>query len=547
MVMFLSVNISAQVSNAPRPVSNTYLLKNCHVVPAPGRLLHNQNILIQQGVIKEVGTDFKVPFDAMTINADSLYVYAGFIDGYSHTGIAKPDKKDMPKKEKPDDHPFDAMGVTPHLTAQTFFKSADKTVSELRRAGVTVSHIAPRGGMLSGKTDVIILGQKHAESLTIRSSVAQHFQLVPASGTFPSTIIGVMAQFQDIYTNASLAGKYMDMYDKNPAGLVRPAYHNAYAELYPTTTGSMPYVIPANHTRDIYRILDLQQKMKFKLILADVKQGWHVIEQLKTSDHGLFLSLDLPDIKKEKKDSTNQSVLSAMRDEEAFYQKKDSVLLMYHRQASLFEKEGIEFGFSFHEVKPDKVGDHIRSMISHGLTHETALKALTTYPAKCLGIDKSVGTVEKGKLAHLVVFDKPFYDDKAQVKYVFVDGEMHTYEQKTQKKAESNEVNPYLGNWSYSIDIPGDTRRGTMDLYIKDNVVTVRMTGDDSSYSSESDDVVLDGNSMTFSIVVSIGQDIRLDYRLTFEKESFTGQVDVENFGTYAVSGTKFSKPDRID
>jgi hypothetical protein len=355
-----------------------------------------------------------------------------------------------------------------------------------------------------------------------------------------------MAQFQDIYKNASLAGKHMDLYDKNPEGMVRPGYHKAFAELYPTTTGSMPYVVPATHTRAIFRILDLQKKMKFKLILADVKQGWQVIEYLKGSNHGLFLSLDLPELKPEGKDSTNLSATPLIRDEKEFYQKKDSVLLMYHRQASLFEKAGIEFGFSFHDVKADKAGSHIRSMISHGLTHETALKALTTYPAGLLGIDKSVGTVEKGKLAHLVVFDKPFYEDKAQVKFVFVDGEMHTFEQKTQKKVSSTEANQYLGDWTYNIDIPEDTRRGTMNIYLNDNVISIRMTGDDSSYSAEASDIVVDGNIMTFSMVISMGQDIRLDYRLNFENESFKGQVDVENFGTFAVSGTRFSKPERL-
>lgn len=541
--MILSLPLGAQVSNAPKVLSTTYLLKNCFIVPSPGKLLKNQNILIKDGLIQEVGAEFRTPFDAIVVQADSLYVYAGFIDGYSHTGIARPDKKDNSKKET-NDHPYHMMGITPHMSAQNFFRSDDKGVAENRRAGVTMAHVVPRGGMLSGKTDVILLGQKHAESMTVKAGFAQHFQLVPASGTFPSTFIGVLSQFQDVFQNAALAGKHTEMYKENPEGMVRPDYHNALIELFPTTTRDMPYIVPASHTRDIFRILDLQKKLKFKLILANVKQGWQVVDDLKDAGHGVLLSLELPEIKSGNRDSLVRDSSSWVNDEQLFYTKKDSILLMYHRQAHLFEKAGIEFGFSFVDVKADKISDHIRSMIKHGLTPEGALKSLTTYPARLFGLEKLVGSVEKGKLAHLVVFNKPFHEDEAQLKYVFLDGDMYKYDQKEKKQKESYSVKKYLGSWSYSIDIPGDPRKGMMDIYNENNVYHVRMTGDDGSYAAVSKDMVLEGKLMSFSMVINMGQDIRLDYRLNMEKESFKGQVDIENIGTYSISGTKVSTPD---
>lgn len=544
MAFFLCSEVYGQVSNEPKLFTKTYVLKNCHIVPQPGQIIFNQNILIKEGVIQEIGTNFRIPFDAVSVAADSLYVYAGFIDGYSHTGIPEPEKKEGEQKAKSEENEYSSIGVTPHLYAKEFFKPTEKSVTDLRSVGVLMSHVVPRGGMLSGKSDVIVLGQKHAEISTLKSGFAQHFQLIPAKGSFPSTIIGVMTKFQEIHTNAAWAGKHILAYEDNPYGMHRPNYHQALIELYPNTTGDLGYIIPATHTKDIHRVLDLQKKMNFKLILANVKQGWHMIPAIKSSQAGLFLSLDLPELKKPKADSIKIVEKIIEKEKKEYYLKKDSILIMFHQQGALFEKEGVEFGFSFHEVKTDKILSNIRSMVANGLSQETALKALTTYPAKILGVDKSVGTIEKGKLAYLALFDKPLFDEKANLRYIFVDGEPFKYDDKQKKSVPTTLQKRYKGIWSYIIEGAESQRIGKMEISFEDNNCKITIKRADSEEIIEAKEVNFEDNVLQFNTVIHEGELINYNFKLSFDRDSFTGNVVIANQGSYSMTGKLIKNPD---
>lgn len=62
--------------------------------------------------------------------------------------------------------------------------------------------------------------------------------------------------------------------------------------------------------------------------------------------------------------------------------------------------------------------------MAHGLSFDEALKTITLNPAKLLGIDARVGSIEKGKDADLVLFDGDPFEYLTKVKMVFIDGEM---------------------------------------------------------------------------------------------------------------------------
>jgi imidazolonepropionase-like amidohydrolase len=46
----------------------------------------------------------------------------------------------------------------------------------------------------------------------------------------------------------------------------------------------------------------------------------------------------------------------------------------------------------------------VMELVRHGLPADVALRGLTLVPAKALGVDKKVGTLEVGKNADLLVF-----------------------------------------------------------------------------------------------------------------------------------------------
>src|SRR5205807_10093315 len=64
----------------------------------------------------------------------------------------------------------------------------------------------------------------------------------------------------------------------------------------------------------------------------------------------------------------------------------------------------------------------LRKAIAAGLSKEAALDALTRRAAEIAGLGKRLGTIEKGKLGHLVVMTGPIGDENAKPRYVLADG-----------------------------------------------------------------------------------------------------------------------------
>ncbi len=64
----------------------------------------------------------------------------------------------------------------------------------------------------------------------------------------------------------------------------------------------------------------------------------------------------------------------------------------------------------------------MKKAIDAGLSPDAALRALTLSPAEIFGVADVTGSIEKGKIANLVVTDGDLFDKKTKVKMVFVDG-----------------------------------------------------------------------------------------------------------------------------
>ncbi|MBK8546940.1 MAG: amidohydrolase family protein [Saprospiraceae bacterium] len=147
--------------------------------------------------------------------------------------------------------------------------------------------------------------------------------------------------------------------------------------------------------------------------------------------------------RKKKKSSKKDSVKTNVKDsvfinmeERGFEEKRQRALEEHFKQAASFEKAGLSFGFSLLSSKPEDVLKNIKKMVKYGLSEKKALEALTTYPAGVFGVLSQTGTVEKGKIANLVITDKPVFEEKSSVKYVFVEGTIFDYSQTKPTKSE---------------------------------------------------------------------------------------------------------------
>ena len=70
--------------------TQTIAIQSIDITVSPGRTIQNGTVLIENGLISEVGRSISIPSHAEVIDGNGLNVYAGFIDGLSHAGMPAP-------------------------------------------------------------------------------------------------------------------------------------------------------------------------------------------------------------------------------------------------------------------------------------------------------------------------------------------------------------------------------------------------------------------------------------------------------------------------
>lgn len=530
------------------PVSRTYAITNATITQGPGRKVTQATLVIKNGLISAVGKGVSIPPDAIIIKGDSLNVYAGFIDGLSRVGVAKP--KEEANRERPKDpgNPTpEYAGITPEKDVRTVLNPQEKSIDEIRALGFTTAQVVPYGNMLPGSAAVILLSGKTVDAMVLQGKTAIFSELQGAQRAYPSTVIAVMAKFRELYKQAQQSKNYEGLYASNRSGLNRPASDRILEAFYPVIDKRIPVVFEADKYLETQRIMNLQNDLGFLLVLADVKEGWEAISKIKSTNTKVFLSLDLPEDKKDdKKDSKDkkpepkqQETTLSPQEKEALEKRKEEFLALYTGQAAAFQKAGVTFGFSTLSAKASDVRANLRRMIKAGLTEDQALAALTTNGAQLLGLSDRLGTLDNGKIANVVITDKPYFHEKSNVRYVFVDGVMYKYDPKDAPKADAGKFD-IVGTWTVTTNTPDGKTEETLTIKKEGKDFTGSVSGGKLTEAAPLDLIELNGSSLKYNYTVQMGgQSYKVDVQATVDATSFKGTAQVGTTGSFAVEAKK--------
>lgn len=528
-----------------KPVTRTYAIRNATIIPAPGKKIDKGTIIIRNGLIVSVGKDSKIPTDAHIIEGDSLIVYAGFIDGFSQVGV-KEEKKDTDtqrnKPKNPGSPADEVAGIQPEVSV-TNIEPNNASLETMRKIGFTTAHVFPKGRFIAGKGSVVLLGAESSAKMLLKNDISLCVQFVGAGNVYPSNELGMMAKFKQLYREATYTKKHEELYAQNASGMVRPERNKTVEAFYPIIDKKAPVFFKADKLLDAQKALELQRELGFSIVLADVKEGWLLADKIKSSKAGVFLSLSLPEEQKEtaKKDSTSQKTPTSAEEEMARLKKRqEESAKLYLSQAATLQKAGIRFGFSTLGAKPENIRKNFKRMMDNGLSEEALLAALTTYPAELLGISSIAGTLDAGKMANLFVATKPFYDEKCLVRYVFVDGILYEYKEKsTAKKDPTAKINP-VGTWKYSTESPQGKNEGNIVIKGGEGNWSGTMSFSFNGETADLADIKLDGNELSFNVTLNIqGNSLTMRAVTIIKENTMTGELDTQRFGKLPLNAEK--------
>jgi imidazolonepropionase-like amidohydrolase len=414
-----------------------HALKNVTIHNADGSTTESATIIWRDGVIEAVGTNVNIPFDAFEIDGgDSLHVYPGFIDGYSIWG--SPDlPSNLPDLDDPGNPPYDRAGVQPERNPSDLL-TEDKNFTTAMKAGFTTAALYPNGYMFPGSVEIFYLSDDHekVELLSDGVGIAGSFDTAPGgwgSGAYPSTLMGVMAKFRQLMFDATALQQHIKYYAQNPE-MPAPKRDQVLEALFPVLNKETPLYFEVDSKENIERLLKLQDEFGFGLVIVSGKEAYAKADELKRRNISVLASIDFTDVpdwyKNDKKtqdeseDSKTEEVEEKISQEEQAY--RDKQLEAWKSEASNIKKlmdAGVKVGYASAGLDLKDLNEKFKLLFEEGgLSEQNLVQLMTRNTADILGINRTHGSIAKGKNASFSVFDKQMSEDGAKVQHNITNG-----------------------------------------------------------------------------------------------------------------------------
>jgi imidazolonepropionase-like amidohydrolase len=528
----LAVPVAWAQGGEPR----TFAIRGAKVVPVSSAPIENATVVVSRGIITAVGTNVTVPPDAWVVDGKGLTVYPGLIDGFTDVGVAPATSPapaaDSSARAQPaiSRGPEDRPATTPWRIAADEVNPGDPRVESWRAAGITTVIAAPKNGMFPGQASVLDLGGERAGDFVVKSPVAIPVSLQAPGGfrSFPGSVMGGIAYVRQVWLDTKWDTQAEAAYENHPRGVERPKYDRSDAALAAAFSKLAVVLIPGNTSLQIRRSLRLIEEWKLNAVLYGAQMSYEVAPEIAARKLPVLVDLKWPEAEK---DSDPEAVpsLRALR----FRDRAPS-------SPAALGKAGVKFAFYAGNITaPKEILPAVKKSIDAGLSPDAALRALTLSPAEIFGVAETLGSIENGKIANLVVTDGDLFDKKTKVKIVFVDG--RKYEVRETLRPSEPPKGDLSGKWKLSFTTPQGQEEATADLSMQpDGTLTGSVTSDHGTGSVFSGWV--SGEKFRFVINISIeGNSSDVVFTGTFEGTSMKGSIQAAGYNL-EFTGTKPSR-----
>jgi imidazolonepropionase-like amidohydrolase len=367
-------------------------------------------VVIRDGKIVEIGPAARVAVPAGFEVLEAAVVTPGLVDARSTVGLAGALNSDS-GRVRDQDQLEKSDPVQPELRAIDAYDARETLVEYVRGFGVTTLHTGHGpGATISGQTLIAKTRGETVDEAVVVSGAAVAITLGSVDESFksPGTRSKNVALLRQAFVEAQqYEEKRRKGEEAQSAGgggegekAPKPPDRNLRSEvLAAVLRGEVKALVTADSATDIAVALRLERELGFDMILDSAAEAYLLLDEIRAA--GVPVFLHPPMARKE-----NGSFETAAK------------------LAAAGIPFAIQTGFESYVPKSRVLVFEAAIAAANGLSFEQALAAVTREPARILGIDDRVGTLEPGKDGDLVLFSGDPFEYTTQVCGVIIEGEV---------------------------------------------------------------------------------------------------------------------------
>lgn len=411
---FLAVAIAAQPT----------VIQNANVITVTKGTFKG-SVLIENGKIKELGEKVLVPAGAVVVDAQGQYLMPGIIDAHSHIGADAINEG--------------SVSVSSMVGIEDVLNPSMISIYRALAGGTTSANILHgSANAIGGKCQLIKLRWgKDAETMkfagakpSIKFALGENPKRrgsvsggTPGSASlrYPATRMGVEDVIRKAFTDAKEYQQSWKDYDakvKKGEVAISPKRDLKLEPLVEVLEGKRQVHAHCYRADEILMLLRVADEYGFKIrTLQHALEGYKVAKEIAAAGTGASVFSDWWAYKME--------AFDAIPYDAAILVRKGVLTSINSDSADTIRRLNTEAA---------------KSMKYGGLTETEALSLITINPAKQLEVDSRVGSIEVGKDADLVLFDKHPLSTFAVAQKVFIDGDLYFDRQKDIEERGKKEI-----------------------------------------------------------------------------------------------------------
>jgi imidazolonepropionase-like amidohydrolase len=350
------------------------LFKDARVVTGLGPELPKASVLVVGGRIRKVAEAIEAPAGARVVDAAGRVLMPGLVDAGSRGGDNE-----------------EGSEVTPSVSALDALEPGAPALRRAALSGLTTIYVGPGNRNVVGGLGAVVktAGPDLLRPLRERADLKTALGAEPSLGNYPprggpatffarrpTTRMGVVWEFRKAFSDAR-EGRA-----KGPDGDVLGA----------ALGGKLTVRVAAAKGTDLETALSLGADFGLALLVEDAREAWKNPEALRKTPVVLRPSLE-PETGSVEGRPDTLAILRAAGVETALTGESAEAMLA----AAAFA-------------------------VKHGASRADAIRALTSVPARLLGVADRVGSVEEGRDADLVLYSGDPLDPRSAVERVMIGG-----------------------------------------------------------------------------------------------------------------------------